>query len=140
MTGLTRIGMIGLSLALAGLATGCEAAGAGSTGPDGDGEGDEDAVVEVQLTASATFSPAEITIAPGTTVRWVNDSNLFHTVTPDGHDEWSSRDMPAGEVFEHTFTAEGTYPYYCEPHLESGMTGTVVVESSGTDGSGTDGY
>ena len=33
-----------------------------------------------------------------------------------------------GETYDHTFTAAGTYPYFCLPHGVLGMTGTVVVK------------
>lgn len=86
-------------------------------------------VVEVTLTANQTFSPAEISISPGTTVRWVNESQESHTVTPDGHDEWSSASLTQeGQTFTHTFDEAGDFDYYCEPHLALGMTGRVVVQ------------
>lgn len=86
-------------------------------------------VVEVRLTSSLAFSPAEVTIEPGTTVRWVNDADIYHTITPDGHSEWSRQEMnDAGETFDHTFNTEGEFPYYCEPH-QPGMAGTITVES-----------
>ncbi|HSJ16139.1 MAG TPA: plastocyanin/azurin family copper-binding protein [Longimicrobiales bacterium] len=75
-----------------------------------------------------TFSPATITVAPGTTVRWVNDSDILHTVTPDGHTAWSDTNLPAGATFEHTFENPGSYPYFCTPHLAAGMTGTISVQ------------
>ena len=86
-------------------------------------------VQEVQATASLTFDPEDLTIEPGTTVRWVNESGIFHTVTPDGHNEWSSADLPNGATFEHTFDTEGTFPYYCDPHRGQGMTGTITVQA-----------
>ncbi|MDX1674972.1 MAG: plastocyanin/azurin family copper-binding protein [Longimicrobiales bacterium] len=87
------------------------------------------AVQEIQATGSLTFDPDDVTIEPGTTVRWVNDSGIFHTVTPDGHTEWASADLSDGTTFEHTFNTEGTFPYYCEPHVGQGMTGTIRVQA-----------
>lgn len=86
-------------------------------------------VVVIQATSSLVFDPDSVMIEPGTTVRWVNDSGLFHTVTPDGHTEWSHQDLSNGTTFEHTFDVEGTFPYYCQPHQSQGMTGTIVVQS-----------
>lgn len=87
-------------------------------------------VIEIELTSALTFSPDSVSIAPGTTVRWVNATSMFHTITPDGHSEWTSVDMTTdGQEFEHTFQTAGDYPYYCEPHLSSGMTGIIVVET-----------
>ena len=93
-------------------------------------ETDPDAnVVEVTLT-NYEFTPADLTIEPGTTVRWVNQTNTFHTVTPDGHSEWASASLSEmGETFTHTFDTEGTFPYYCDPHRSLGMTGSVTVEA-----------
>ncbi len=94
---------------------------------NGGGTGGE--VVEILLTQSLTFSPGQVTISPGTTVRWKNTTSMFHTVTPDGHSEWSSVAFTqADETFEHTFNNPGTFPYYCEPHRAFGMTGTIVVQ------------
>lgn len=81
------------------------------------------------ITASGTaFSQPDLTIAAGTTVRWVNGDGMLHTVTPDGHTEWTSEELPsAGATFKHTFSTPGTYDYYCDPHLANGMTGTITV-------------
>ena len=88
--------------------------------------------VEVHMTSGLRFDPAEVTIEPGTTVRWINDANIFHTITPDGHSAWSRATVSsAGETFSVTFNTEGVFPYYCEPHQSQGMTGTVTVETSG---------
>lgn len=95
---------------------------------------------EVRLTcghedpeAPCTFRPAEVTIAPGGTVRWVNDDATFHTVTssakpdvrvPDGRFD-AVLDEP-GETFSRIFADAGTFPYYCQPHAEF-MVGIVRV-------------
>ncbi|MFO8173283.1 MAG: plastocyanin/azurin family copper-binding protein [Gemmatimonadota bacterium] len=92
-------------------------------------EEDGSQVVEIMLTSSFTFSPSQVNISPGTTVRWVNQADIFHTITPDEHDEWSRTTMnQAGQTFEHTFQTAGTFPYFCEPHLSQGMTGTITVQ------------
>jgi plastocyanin len=113
-----------LALAIA-LAAGCSAAESGA-GPGGDD------VVEIRLTAANRFSPADITVDPGTTVRWINDANMLHTVTPDNPNQpgvWAAaqRGTP-GTVLTHTFTVAGqSYPYHCDPHLADGMVGIVRV-------------
>jgi plastocyanin len=92
------------------------------TAADGD-------VVEVVLTSNLTFSPAQVTISPGMTIRWRNEANIFHTVTPDGHSEWSEASLnQAGQVFTHTFQTAGEFAYYCSPHRSQGMTGTITVQ------------
>lgn len=86
-------------------------------------------VVEVLATDDLVFSPANITIEPGTTVRWRSVSSMLHTVTPDGHTEWESATLAnAGAVFVHTFDEVGVFDYFCEPHVAQGMVGTVTVE------------
>lgn len=84
-------------------------------------------VVEVEL-INYEFTPADLTIEPGTTVRWVNTTSTFHTVTPDGHTEWNEASFNStGDTFTHVFEEEGDFPYYCSPHLDFGMVGSVTV-------------
>ena len=101
---------------------------------DGDGgvvlaPGEDQDPVEVLLTQTLTFEPNEVTIAPGTTVRWVNVAPVYHTITPEGHDEWIQATLQeAGETFEHTFQNAGVFPYYCDVHQDVGMVGTIIVQ------------
>lgn len=74
------------------------------------------------------FQPAEATVDRGTEVRWRATTSTFHTVTPDGHSEFSRTETNAiGTVLRATFNTPGTYEYFCEPHQSLGMTGAVVV-------------
>jgi plastocyanin len=76
--------------------------------------------------AGTSFSPSTLTVAAGTTVTW-NAQNTGHTITPQGHTQWSRVDVSStGTVLEVTFATPGTYNYFCEPH--SGMTGRIVVQ------------
>jgi plastocyanin len=85
--------------------------------------------VEVITLSGTSFSPNDLTISPGTTVRWINQDGIGHTVTPDGHNEWSSVSLnTSGQTFEHTFDNVGTFNYFCQPHLANGMTGVIRVE------------
>jgi plastocyanin len=82
----------------------------------------------VEARDDLTFSQPNLVISAGTSVRWVNTGIMLHTVTPDGHSEWSAANLGSnGSTFTHTFDTPGTYEYFCEPHVESGMTGTVTV-------------
>ncbi len=100
-----------------------------SCGSDSPTDPPESGVVEIQL-LDQSFSRSQLTIEPGTTVRWVNQGNIDHTVTPDGHNEWQRATFSdEGDTFEHTFETEGEFPYFCEPHQSLGMVGTIVVES-----------
>jgi len=87
--------------------------------------GPPETVIEIDVSNFA-FSDEDLTIAPGTTVRWVLVSGT-HTVTPVGHSEWTSPTLDtAGEEFEHTFDNTGDFPYECAFHPQ--MTGIVRVQ------------
>lgn len=87
-------------------------------------------VVEVHMTSDFRFSPADLTISPGTTVRWINDVAMLHTVSPNDHSEWERAQVTqADELFHHRFETAGEFPYYCEPHRTEGMVGSVAVEA-----------
>jgi plastocyanin len=79
------------------------------------------------------FSPLRLTVHAGTAVRWIDDADVFHTVTstdslevrrPNGLFDHAL--FRRGDDFEYTFTRPGVYHYYCRPHAEF-MTGTVEV-------------
>ena len=71
------------------------------------------------------FNPAEVTIATGTTVSWVNDDSVPHTVTStDG--VFDSGIFDPGANFTWTFDQPGSFPYACQIHPQ--MQGTVVAE------------
>ena len=74
------------------------------------------------------FAPANITVEPGTTVTWVQSGNNPHTTTSyDGL--WDSGLLPGGsrQRFSFTFEEPGTYDYFCIPHEDLGMIGSVTV-------------
>jgi plastocyanin len=71
------------------------------------------------------FNPETVTIAVGTTVNWVNDDSVQHTVTSD-IGAFDSGGLAKGGTFSFTFTAAGTYGYHCTFH--SSMKGTVTVQ------------
>ncbi|HZR97217.1 MAG TPA: plastocyanin/azurin family copper-binding protein [Chloroflexota bacterium] len=72
------------------------------------------------------FEPAAITVPVGTTVSWADVSGTHTTTSYDGL--WDSeRRLQVGETFSYTFDQPGVYRYYCRPHENSGMIGTVVV-------------
>lgn len=92
----------------------------------------EGPVVEIQLTDNLRFVPDSVRISPGTTVRWTNVGNAFHTITPREAEQagvWERTGMTADQRFTHTFdTAGQVYDYFCEPHEGQGMLGKIVVE------------
>lgn len=95
----------------------------------------------VGMTRDLRFTPAILRIEAGATVTWENTSPLVHTVTavpdradeaagvslPEGASPFHSAELEPGDVFTHTFNVPGRYVYFCEPHEEAGMIGTVVV-------------
>lgn len=82
----------------------------------------------IEANGSLEFSPSAVTINAGTQVRWVNVSAVLHTVTPDGHSEWTAATLADdGDTFVHTFDTPGTYEYFCEPHVGQNMRGTITV-------------
>ena len=76
------------------------------------------------------FSPAKVTVIIGqnNTVTWINKDTATHTVTATDN-SFNSGDVKPGESWSHTFSAPGTYTYYCVYH-SAWMKGTVVVLSS----------
>ena len=72
-----------------------------------------------------TFTPASITVTPGTTVTWKNNDNMTHTVTADDN-SFDSGNIGAGASFTRTFSVAGTFTYHCSIHPS--MTGKVVVK------------
>ena len=83
-----------------------------------------DAATEVKID-NFTMSPKTITVTPGTTVRWTNADDIPHTIVSDDH-AFKSRVLDTGDQFAYTFTAAGSYNYFCSIHPH--MTGTIVVK------------
>ena len=78
-----------------------------------------------------TFNPANQTINVGDTVTWTIANGSHDTVSGSsgvGNGIWRSPLMTIiGQSFSFTFTAAGTYPYYCTPHWPIGMMGSIRV-------------
>ena len=68
------------------------------------------------------YDPADITVAPGTTVTWTNEGDLPHTVTAD-NGLFDSGLLYPGESYSVWFDGSGTVTYHCSPS----MTGSVTV-------------
>jgi plastocyanin len=79
----------------------------------------ESAIVEMH---QLKFAPAEIEIAVGGTVTFVNLDLVPHTATGDAFDTGTLRN---GERKEIAFPVAGAFPYLCKFHRH--MTGRVVV-------------
>ncbi len=72
-----------------------------------------------------SFGPATLTVAPGTTVTWINHDDIPHTVVSTDS-VFKSKVLDTDEKFSFTFAKAGTYPYFCSIHPK--MTATVVVK------------
>ena len=73
------------------------------------------------------FNPSNTTIAPGTTVTWVNNDQTAHTVTAnDG--AFDSGTLQPGQSYSFAFDKAGTYAYHCNIHPD--MSATVSVSGS----------
>lgn len=72
------------------------------------------------------FSPQEVTVKPGETIRWENhEKRQYHSVWFEASGEEEPDYFFPEEFYEHTFDNSGTFPYRCGPHPR--MTGVVHV-------------
>jgi len=81
---------------------------------------------EVQID-QFTFAPQQITVRVGTTVTWINDDDVPHTVASSSK-LFKSKTLDTRDRFSFTFTTPGSYEYFCSLHPH--MTGAVVVEAT----------
>jgi plastocyanin len=78
------------------------------------------------------FDPDQLTVAPGTTVTWVNEGQAPHTVTSTDGKELDSATLQPGDTYSFTFKdddAGETYAYQCTIHPQ--MTASVNVSGGG---------
>ena len=76
------------------------------------------------------FSPNELTISVGDTVKFINGELPPHNMVVKDHPELSHTDLAfmGGESFEVTFPESGDYEFQCDPHAGAGMRGVIHVE------------
>ena len=95
--------------------------------------------VAVAPSGQLVFSPSMLSIQVGDTVRWTWGSP-GHSVTsgtsctadsaycsPDDMNCGAGTLSGTGAMYEHTFTAAGSYTYFCVAHCSRGMVGTINV-------------
>jgi len=82
--------------------------------------------VYLVLIKNFEFSPSELTIKVGETVRWINQDSIKHTVTSDLGSELDSDLLGNGASYSHTFNSPGEFPYHCILHPS--MIGKVIVQ------------
>jgi plastocyanin len=78
------------------------------------------------------FNPAQLNVAPGTTVTFVNNDTEPHTATADDG-LFDTGVLEPGTSYDVWLDGSGTVAYHCELHPE--MQGTIIVG----DGSGAEG-
>jgi plastocyanin len=72
------------------------------------------------------FTPAQITVAPGTTVTWTNHDDIPHTVvSSDTPRLFKSDTLDTDEHFSYRFDHAGRFAYFCSLHAH--MQGVVIV-------------
>ena len=71
------------------------------------------------------FDRMAVTVRPGTTVTWVNDDDIPHTVVAKDL-AFKSKVLDTGDRFSFTFAKAGQFVYFCSLHPR--MTGTIVVK------------
>jgi plastocyanin len=78
-----------------------------------------------------TFSPATLTVAPGTTVTWTNEDDIPHTIVAKNK-VFRSKTLDTDDKFTFTFAAPGEYDYFCSLHPH--MVGKIVVKAADAGG------
>jgi plastocyanin len=72
-----------------------------------------------------TFSPKDLTVAVGTTVKWVNHDDIPHTVV-EKNTAFRSKALDTDDSYSFTFTTAGSFDYFCGLHPH--MVGKVMVQ------------
>ena len=72
-----------------------------------------------------TFTAPELTIAAGTTVKWVNHDDIPHNVV-EKNKAFRSKALDTDDSYSFTFASAGTYDYFCGLHPK--MQGKIVVK------------
>ncbi len=71
------------------------------------------------------FGPEQLTVKVGTTVTWVNEDDIPHTVVATNK-AFRSKALDTEDKYSFTFTAPGSYEYFCSLHPY--MKAMVTVE------------
>jgi plastocyanin len=72
-----------------------------------------------------TFAPPELTVAVGTTVKWVNHDDIPHTLVSKDK-VFRSKALDTDDSYSFTFASVGTFDYFCGLHPH--MVGKVIVK------------
>ena len=72
-----------------------------------------------------SFSPAELTVAVGTTVKFVNHDDIPHSVV-ENNKAFRSKALDTDDSYSYTFASAGTFDYFCGLHPK--MVGKIIVK------------
>jgi plastocyanin len=72
-----------------------------------------------------TFSPKELTVPVGTTVKWVNHDDIPHLIV-EKKTSFRSKALDTDDSYSYTFTSAGDFDYFCGLHPH--MVGKVIVK------------
>jgi plastocyanin len=72
-----------------------------------------------------TFTPPKLTVAVGTTVKWINHDDIPHLVVSKDK-AFRSKALDTDDSFSYTFASAGTFDYFCALHPH--MVGKVIVK------------
>lgn len=73
------------------------------------------------------FDPAELTVAPGDMVVWINRDIVPHTATARGVDGWDTNILVPGDSGSYVADSGIDGSYVCSLH--PGMRGRLIVET-----------
>ena len=74
------------------------------------------------------FTPKALTVKAGTSVTWTNHDDIPHGIASSDNTFKRSAALDTDDSYSFTFTAPGTYQYFCYIHPH--MVGSIVVETS----------
>ena len=94
--------------------------------PDAQTVAETDALTVAETYALTVAEPEALTVAVGTTVTWINQDDIPHTVVANDK-TFRSKVLDSDERFSFTFTKPGEYGYFCSLHPH--MTGKVIVKA-----------
>jgi plastocyanin len=72
-----------------------------------------------------TFTAPELTVAVGTTVKWVNHDDIPHTVV-ENNKAFRSKALDTDDSYSYTFASAGSFDYFCGLHPH--MVGKIIVK------------
>jgi plastocyanin len=81
--------------------------------------------VNVVTIENFTFTPPELTVAVGTTVKWINHDDIPHNVI-EKNKAFRSKALDTDDSFSFTFASAGTYAFFCGLHPQ--MQGKIIVK------------